>query len=128
MNTIIQTPTNGLVDSLDFYASLKFETVSGLSTNIVTDGKVAIEINPDRFARVGVKLYASSWNGLIPELQKLTAVSKTDAGHLLSDPSGVWLYLIEGDSPYFELPAENQPVFWEIVQASASRPQTLSAR
>jgi hypothetical protein len=106
MNTIIQTPTNGLSNSLEYYTTLEFEVISEASPTIVTDGKVAIEINPDRYARAGVKLYASSWQSIIPELEKHTAVIKTDAGYLLSDPSGVWLYLNEGESPYSALPAE----------------------
>jgi|GEM_PF-6837606 len=40
MNTIIQTPTNGLPNSLKFYEQLEFEVVSESSPTIVTDGKV----------------------------------------------------------------------------------------
>ena len=106
MNTIIQTPTNGLPVSLEFYKQLEFNVISEASSTIVTDGKVAIEINPDRYARAGVKLYAPSWGDKITDLEKYTTVTKTNEGYLLSDPSGVWMYLIEGQSPVPGSPAE----------------------
>ncbi len=106
MNTIIQTPTNGLANSLHFYKLIEFQLISESSPTIVTDGKVAIEINPDRYARAGVKLYASSWADSLEDLQKYTSVNKTDNGFLLSDASGVWIYLIEGESPVSALPSE----------------------
>jgi hypothetical protein len=106
MNTIMHTPTNGLSNSLRFYRQLEFEIISESTPTLVTDGKVAIEINPDRYARAGVKLFAPSWKEAISELQKYTAVSKTNEGYLLSDPSGVWMYLIEDKSPISAPPAE----------------------
>ena len=61
MNSIIQTPTPNLEQSLDFYKKLNFEKLPAASGNFVTDGKVVIEINPDGFARAGVKLFKNSW-------------------------------------------------------------------
>ena len=98
MNTIIQTPTNKLKDSVDFYLKLNFKIVSDEDTILVSDGKVIIEINPDRFARAGIKLFNVSWQNTIDELKKVIAVVDTDDGYLLSDPSGVWVYLVE--SPF----------------------------
>jgi len=99
MNSIIQTPTNGLQNSLDFYRSLNFEVLSESAPTVVTDGKAVIEINPDRFSRAGVKLYADSWSETITELEKITKVTSTPQGHVASDPSGVWVYLVEGECP-----------------------------
>lgn len=96
MKAIIHTPTNTLENSVHFYETLGFKTISK-NPLIVTDGIAVVEINPDRYARAGVKLYRSSWKDEIPALKKLTAVLETDDGYLLSDPNGVWIYLTEAE-------------------------------
>lgn len=106
MKSYIHTPTNNLQKSLDFYRKLQFEVISESSPTLVTDGKALIEINPDRYARAGVKMYSDTWSDVIQEAEKLTAVSVIEKGHLLSDPSGVWIYLIDGKPPHIFLPAE----------------------
>ncbi len=95
MNTIIHTPTNKLEDSVDFYLKLDFKIISDGPTTLVSDGGVIIEINPDRFARAGVKLFDTGWKEVVDKLRKITAVVDIDNGYLLSDPSGVWIYLME---------------------------------
>lgn len=95
MNTIIQTPTSNLNDSMDFYSRLNFKTVSKKSPILVSDGKVVIEINTDRYARAGIKLFRSSWKASVEKLEKITTVMKIDNGYLLGDPSGAFIYLIE---------------------------------
>ena len=107
MKSIIHAPTNRLENSIDFYKRLNFEVISKENPTLVTDGKAVIEINPDRFARAGVKLYKDSWSKEIAELQKLTAVAQIENGHLLSDPSGVWIYLIEDKLGMTYEPQEN---------------------
>lgn len=96
MQSLIQTPTNQLKNSLDFYQKLGFKVLSNKEQTIVTDGKAVIEINPDRFARAGVKLYKKKWTAEVTKLRKITTVHKTDKGFILSDASGVWIYLVEG--------------------------------
>jgi hypothetical protein len=96
MKTIIQTATNQLQESIDFYSKLNFTKVEN-QPNLITDGKVIIEINDHRFARVGVKIYRNSWTEIVEQLQKVTPVLKQENGYLLSDFSGVWIYLMEGD-------------------------------
>lgn len=96
MQAMIHTPTNGLENSLDFYTRLQFKVISDDRPALVTDGKAVIEINPDRYARAGMKLFKDSWAEEAAALEKLTAVMKTDNGYLLSDPSATWIYLIEG--------------------------------
>jgi hypothetical protein len=98
MNTFLQTPTNNLRHSLDFYKKLNFKILSSESPALVTDGKAIIEINPDRFARAGIKFYKNNWSTKIELLKKLTKVSTIDNGYLLSDNSGVWIYLLESNS------------------------------
>lgn len=94
MKTLIQSPTNSLQDSLEFYKKLGFTIVS-TKGNILTDGKALLSINPDRFARAGLKLFKSNWQEAVEELQKLTTVIKIEEGYLLGDGSGMWIYLIE---------------------------------
>lgn len=96
MQSLIHTPTNKLENSHAFYKKLGFKTVPDKEKEIVTDGKVVIEINSDRFARAGVKLYKSKWTKEVTGLKKLTAVHQTKNGYVLGDPNGVWIYLIEG--------------------------------
>ncbi len=104
MKTIIHTPTNGLQNSLDFYAKLNFKTIPSDEMTLVSDGKAVIEINENRFARAGVKLFGASWEETVQKLEALASVIKIDDGYLLGDPSNVWIYLIETDeSPDFDL-------------------------
>jgi hypothetical protein len=97
MKTIIQTPTNNIEESLNFYSKLKFGTLTHKNLILVTDGKAVIQINPDRFARAGVKFYSKDWKEAVDQLEKLTPVVKTEEGYLLSDPSGTWIYLVENE-------------------------------
>ena len=99
MKTIIQTATNQLQESLDFYSKLNFTKIEN-HFNLMTDGKVIVEINDNRSARAGVKMYRNSWSEIVRELETITTVLKQENGYLLSDFSGVWIYLMEED---FEL-------------------------
>lgn len=98
MNTILQTPTNNLSQSLDFYTKLNFRVLSKENPTLVSDGNAVIEINPDRFARAGVKLYKSDWSSIAKQLKEKTNVLSIKDGYLLSDQSGVWIYLMESNS------------------------------
>ncbi|MBL6964501.1 MAG: hypothetical protein ISR55_11805 [Bacteroidetes bacterium] len=95
MKTIIQTPTNKLEESLAFYVKLGFETISKDTPNVVSDGQVIIEINPDRYARAGMKLFNENWQEIISELEKLSKIIKIKDGYALADPSGSWIHLME---------------------------------
>ncbi len=96
MNSIVQTPTPRLPDSLQFYRRLHFTVLSEAGPTLVTDGRVVIEINPDRYARAGIKLYGDDWRETVRKLKEVTAVLPIDGGHLLSDPGGTWIYLMDG--------------------------------
>ena len=52
MNSIIQTPTPRLQDSLDFYRRLAFKVIQETGPYLLTDGKAFIEINPDAKERL----------------------------------------------------------------------------
>jgi hypothetical protein len=95
MYSFIHTPTNNLDQSLDFYIKLGFTKLPNTDLTLVSDGKAVIEINPDRFARAGVKLFSKSWQQEVADIEKLTNVIKIKNGYLLSDPSGTRIYLIE---------------------------------
>lgn len=103
MSIYLQTPTPNLEQSLDFYRRLAFHEVEG-QNNIFTDGKVYIQINPEHSARAGFKIYRENWSEVVSALSSLTHVMKLNEGFLLSDPAGVWIYLMEGTAP-FDTPA-----------------------
>lgn len=105
MQALIQTPCPSLEESLSFYTRLGFKIVSPENPCVVSDGKAFIEINPDRFARAGLKLYKESWKDEIAKLKSSIPVLETEHGALFADLSGVWIYLIEGKAA-LELKAE----------------------
>lgn len=100
MQTIIQTPTPNLAKSISFYERLNFKVISEGKQTFVSDGKAHVEINEDRFARAGVKIYKNSWKEEIAELEELVVIHKTEDGFLFGDPSNCWIYLIEGTSSH----------------------------
>ena len=119
MKAVIQTPTNDLQASLNFYSKLNFTVISEQEPTIISDGGAVIEINPDRFARAGLKLYDASWKGKVEILEKLTPVIKIDKGYLLSDPSGTWIYLVEiAEMPEHNLPDQNTSVLGNLASLS----------
>lgn len=96
MQAIAQSPTNKLENSIDFYQKLGFKRIDAKDAVLFTDGKLIVEINPDRSARAGIKLFKSSWAVEVEKLKSLVNVNTMPNGYLLSD-SGVWIYLIEGE-------------------------------
>ena len=99
MRSILQTATNGLENSLDYYQRLGYKVLSETKPTLITEGQFVMEINPERFARPGVKMYQERWDKEMVELSHLTKITKIEGGHLLADPSGVWVYLLQGASP-----------------------------
>lgn len=106
MKILLQTPTPALEKSIEFYSKLNFREVEG-QTNVFTDGKVYVQINPDRYARAGFKIYHENWSGVVSSLSSFTHVMKINDGYLLSDPAGVWIYLIEKEAPFEMVINEN---------------------
>jgi hypothetical protein len=96
MQAIAQSPTNNLDNSIDFYQKLGFKKIDAKDAVLFTDGKLIVEVNPERSARAGIKLFKSSWAVEVEKLDGLAAVNIIPNGYLLSDASGVWIYLIEG--------------------------------
>jgi len=98
--TTIQTPTNDLAQSLDFYRELSYHVVSEGAPTLVTDGQILTEINPERTARAGLKLWNDVWEPTVAQLQEITNVIRMDNGYMLSDPSGVRIYLVNGQPEF----------------------------
>jgi len=106
MRSIIQTPANDLKSSLEFYTKLNFNVISEKSPTIVSDGKAFLEITADKFTRAGIKLLRPNWEKIAAELQAITSVVKIENGYLLSESSGMWIYLIETSDIYDFKPEE----------------------
>ena len=99
----LHTCTNQLRTSAEFYERLGFTALSVDSKNqFYTDGQVVVEINPDRFARPGLKLYRTDWQAVIESLQKEATPHKYENGYLITDPNGIFVYLEEGEPPIFD--------------------------
>lgn len=120
MKVIVQTPTPKLESSIDFYKKLAFKQLAkpaAASSSeaeatkkeavLFTDGKMVIEINPDRTARAGLKLYKKSWTAEITKLEAIIKVFKTKEGYLIYDPSGIALYLVESEFKIEFIPADS---------------------
>lgn len=108
MTVIVHTPTPKLEESLDFYKKLNFTVLSDQAPILVTDGKVVIEINPERYARPGIKMFRASWKEEVEKLKQLTAVHDIENGFLLTDLNGCWIYLVEKEST-IKFQAEEKP-------------------
>lgn len=93
MNSTIHTPTPHSGDSIDFYSKLGFEVKDSSTSKWASDGKAIIEINPDRYARAGLKFYKDSWADELAKLADITTVAEKDGMHVFSMPCGTWIYL-----------------------------------
>lgn len=98
MQTILQTPTPNLAQSLHFYQQLNFQSLP-TNSNILTDGQVNILINPNRFARLGILIYQEDWSSVLSDLKKKYTLLAQSNGYLLCDPSGVQVHLMNSESP-----------------------------
>ena len=105
MQITIHTPTNSLQESLDFYRKLNFRQISDHPV-LLTDGIALIEVNPDRFARAGVKLRKQTWKDEVALLEMLTVCTKTSDGYLLGEQSGTRIYLAEEEPELNFIPEE----------------------
>jgi len=98
MNQVtVQTPTPSEAESISFYKKLGFRQILNEDRSIYTDGSALIEINKDRYARAGLRLYKGSWADEIKRLIKNNPLIDTPEGHPTIDPNGVWIYLIKSD-------------------------------
>lgn len=96
MYVTINTPTNKKENSISFYQKLGFKQADD-NELMFTDGKVVIEINTQKSSRAGINLYKADWKAEVAVIEMTKHVVKTKTGFALTDPSGVWIYLIEGE-------------------------------
>lgn len=96
MTAVIQTCTGDLKASKNFYQQLGFTLLSDSQPTLFSDGKMLLEINPDNFARTGLKLYLADWAPIIEQLKTITSVIAFEGGQLVSDPNGIKVYLMNG--------------------------------
>ena len=54
---MLQTPTPKLSESVHFYKQLGYEIIENADRTYASNGQLLIEINPNRYARAGIKLY-----------------------------------------------------------------------
>ncbi len=94
LTAVIQTCTGNLSASKTYYQKLNFELLSENKPTLFTDGKFLLEINPENTARTGLKLYQTDWQETVTALNKVTKVVDMEGGHLVSDPNGVKVYLM----------------------------------
>ena len=106
MQAFVQTPTPDILKSKTFYRQLGYTDISDQLANGYSDGSVLVEINPDRYARAGLKLYKENWKSSIDALQLLTSVTTNNQGYVLSDFTGCYIYLVEGK---FEIDVKHIP-------------------
>lgn len=99
MNTLLQTPAPNLERSLEFYDKLNFTVVTRQIPTLVADSDLVLQLNTDRFARPGLVLYSDKWDSAVEALHSQAYVLAQPFGHLLADPSGMWIYLKDGPSP-----------------------------
>ena len=95
----IQTPTPNLESSATFYEKLGFEKVSE-DPLVFTDGKAFVEINPERTARIEMRLHDSDAANVIEGLEDNQFVQKDDGDFLLCDPNGIRVRLTPRKTPY----------------------------
>ncbi|MEZ4720989.1 MAG: hypothetical protein R2813_03825 [Flavobacteriales bacterium] len=105
--SIIQTPTPSLETSKAYYQKLGFTEIHADQSVFFSDEKVVVEINPERFARPGIKLFSSDWKTSLQSIEGFCKPHSIDGGHIVSDPSGTWIYLMDGDGPDFKNDAES---------------------
>ncbi len=107
MKTIVHTPTNNLANSIDFYTKLKFNLLSEKTLTRFSEGKFVLEVNPERTARAGIKLLGTDWQSTCKKIEPLTKVMPQNDGFLVSDPNGVWIYLVSSDEDIVLPESEN---------------------
>ncbi|MEM6674888.1 MAG: hypothetical protein AAF726_18715 [Planctomycetota bacterium] len=108
MTTHLTTATPSLTDSEMYFKMLGFTKVSA-SPVLFSDGKALVEIDPDRFARPGIKIHRASWSDLLGDLEPFGPIHERGSTRVVAAPSGTWVYLVEGDAPAPDSAASAEP-------------------
>lgn len=111
ISAVVQTSTGNLAASKVFYQKLGYQLLSDATPTLFTDGKMLLEINPQRYARVALKLYQEDWSKVLENLKGNTAILEIEGGYLISDPNGVKVCLMQGAfSGNYELKGESTAI------------------
>lgn len=103
LNWLVHTPAPNLAVSENFYSRLGFSKLEA-NSNIWQSDACLVELNPDKYARAGLKLFGSNWSATIKKIKRLASVYPIAGGHLCFSPSGTAVYLIESStSPAYPL-------------------------
>lgn len=94
----VHTPTPDRAASAEFYQRLGFECIDS-GERVFADSQVRIEIQPDRYARPGLRLYGANWEDKVGHLRQLTHIYKAGNDLLLNDGTGCWIYLTPDAPP-----------------------------
>lgn len=94
MKITIQTPTPNLQSSISFYEKLSYSQIKHNTKILFTDGQVIVEINPNRYARAGIRLYKSTWKSEVEKLRPVLSVIDFNDRHLILGPGNLWVYLV----------------------------------
>lgn len=98
MFPVIQSPTPNLELSQAFYKKLAFSISNGENGFFACSKNLIIEVNKDRTARAGLKLYGNNWQEILEANNLKNSATKTATGFLVTSPSGCCLYLEESNS------------------------------
>ncbi|GAB5550550.1 MAG: hypothetical protein Sapg2KO_01410 [Saprospiraceae bacterium] len=99
LNWLVHTPAPNLTASENFYSRLGFSKLEA-SSNIWQSDACVVELNPDNFARAGIKLFASNWAETVEKIESLTSIYPITGGYLCFSPSGTAVYLIEVEQSF----------------------------
>ncbi len=96
--TVVHAATSDPEESARFYKKLNFELLSDDDAVIFTDGKALVEVNPDRYARNGIKLYGNDFSTIISRVEEVAELILAGDGFISSDPNGVRVYFSETEA------------------------------
>lgn len=97
MQILVHTPARVLFDSIHFYQKLGFELLFESPMVVLADSQFMVELNPDPFARPGLKLIKEDWSSELTQLKEITTIYEINSGYLIDDNNGCRVYLIEGE-------------------------------
>lgn len=99
----VVTTTTNVEKSLSFYQKLGFSIESINQSTFATAENTIIQLVNTKSFRSGYKLYRKSWDQELMALDKYVVYIKIENGFVFEFPGGIWIYLMIGDSPCFEL-------------------------
>ncbi len=92
---IFHTPAKPLAKSHQFYTDLGFEVVKHSKFHLVGDEKSIFELNPDPYARAGIKIFGDLWEEWIPKLEKQYTILEKEDQKVVYAPSGCPIYMLK---------------------------------